>query len=139
MRNNSKKSSRACLLVGVFALLITSARVWAIEGPPAAPEAQLLRAGPPEICGASIVAEGPTLVYGANFDDAALAVHVRQPPALAKDVKPWGENELQASLARVLAGKPEYPPEPSDKDGGWQKVAHKEPTILLCDTGGSAS
>ncbi|MDP2990998.1 MAG: glycosyl hydrolase family 28-related protein, partial [Kiritimatiellota bacterium] len=126
MHNQRKRLSRACLLVGVFALLSTSARLSAADGPP-------------EIGGASIVAEGATLVYGANFDDEAVWAHVQPPPKSGKDEKPWGENELKTSLERVLAGKPEYPPEPSDKDRGWRKVAQKEPTILLCDTGGSAS
>ncbi|MBM4045450.1 MAG: hypothetical protein FJ279_10065 [Planctomycetes bacterium] len=94
---------------------------------------------PPEISGASITAEAATLLYGANFDDAALAVHVESAPQPKKDEKPWGEADLRASLERVLAGKREWPPAPAEKDRGWRKVEHREDSVLLCDTGGNAS
>ncbi|MDP2989502.1 MAG: glycosyl hydrolase family 28-related protein, partial [Kiritimatiellota bacterium] len=90
--------------------------------------------GVPEICAASIVAENQTLVYGANFDDEALAVHVQHRPQPVKDEQPPGTEELAASFERFRSGKAELPAVPDGKDRGWRKVEHKEASILLCDT-----
>ena len=95
-------------------------------------------AEPPVISGTSLTADGMTLIYGAAFSSAKLAVHVTAP---SKDmhVPPADAAELRASLTRVLAGKPEMPPAPATGDRGWKSVEHAEENILLCDTQGNAS
>ncbi|MBM4081724.1 MAG: hypothetical protein FJ278_18615 [Planctomycetes bacterium] len=97
---------------------------------------QCTNAGAPEVCGASLTAEGATLVYGANFQAERLAVHVEG--ATRKGTE-GNEGELREGLRRVLRGEAGLPKAPDASAKTWKKVEHFEENILLCDAGGEAS
>ena len=87
-------------------------------------------AGPPAISGSSITAESMTLVFGANFDDPSLQVHVQAQAGPKAGDKPPDPVELQASLERVLAGKAEWPAPPDAKDQGWKAPESHDSNVM---------
>ncbi|MDP2990856.1 MAG: glycosyl hydrolase family 28-related protein, partial [Kiritimatiellota bacterium] len=99
-RNDWKKSSRACLLVGVFALLITSGRLSAAEGPP-------------EIAATSPVIQpyGPFIVYGDGFDRDGVECGLLYRDRAVDNAA--GTNELRAWLSEAMAGRVKLP------EAGW--------------------
>ena len=78
------------------------------------------------------------LVYGANFDDPAVKACVQAEPTLKATDKQPTDEELRASLERVLAGKAQWPAEPDAKDRGWRAPASCESNTMAFNCGSSA-
>ncbi|MDP2988986.1 MAG: hypothetical protein Q8O57_00265, partial [Kiritimatiellota bacterium] len=127
MENRTTVPGKALLMVGVAALLTTSASLWALEGPP-------------EIGASSIRAEGPVLLYGDNLaGDLAQWIYA-EPPQPAQDEFTKKEalfDELRASLERVLAGKAQPLPTPEAK-ARWQKLESRDRYTCVANVGNGA-
>jgi len=83
--------------------------------------------GPPQIGAASIWTDGPTLVYGKNLD-GKLSRYVYEWK------EKWSDDEIKASLQRVLAGQADPIPQPGP-EVRWSTVTSKDPYTLSTGVG----